>query len=169
MLNFRELTPEENAKYDKYQKIKTAISQLELQKLEKEKAVEYYERQKDMDWIPVIVWGLLLLSQIVILVLDFVFGFWNLAFNIAIAFAAGTPVLGTIFGIAFFLSLDKYLCKNSKSQKYMMKSMKKGVENRWIYAGKMNDELANIRSELRILKKEAGYLKAELDKIEQAE
>ncbi len=166
MLMFRELTPEESATIDKFHQMKGHISDLELRRLEKKKEIEFFEDRRSMDYVQPIVWGLLALSQIVLIFLDLFFGWWNARFNWAIIFASMTPALLICFGVFFVKSLMQYVYKNSKNPAYMKKAVDKGIENRWVRSAKLNHELEQINAELRVLKKDYGYLKLEVDKIE---
>lgn len=166
MLMFRKLTPEEEAKVEKFHKMKGYISDLELRKLEKRKEIEFFEEHRGMEYVPVIIWGLLVLSQIVLLFLDFFFGWWNARFNIAIVLASMTPVVLIFCGFFFVKSLRLYILKNSKNANTMKKAMDMGIENRWMRSAKLHHELEQINAELRLLKKDYGYLKLEVEKIE---
>ncbi|MBQ3036573.1 MAG: hypothetical protein IJD31_06560 [Lachnospiraceae bacterium] len=166
MLMFRELTPEENATIEKFHQMKGHISDLELRKLEKRKEIEYFEERKSMDYVPPVIWGLLTLSQVVLIFFDLFFGWWNMRFNWAIIMASLTPVLLIFFGFFFVKTLMQYVYRNSKNPTYMKKAVDKGIENRWVRSAKLNHELEQINAELRLLKKDYGYLKLEVDKIE---
>lgn len=166
MLMFRELTQEENATIDKFHRMKGQISDLELKKLEKRKEIEYFEDRKSMDYVPPVVWGLLTLSQIVLIGLDLFFGWWSSRFNWAVIVASMTPVVLIFCGFFFVKTLREYVLRNSKDPKYMKIAMDKGIQNRWMRSAKLNHELEQINAELRMLKKEYGYLKLEVDKIE---
>ena len=166
MLMFRELTPEESATIDKFHQMKGHISDLELRRLEKKKEIEFFEDRRSMDYVQPIVWGLLALSQIVLIVLDLFFGWCNARFNWAIIMASLTPFLLIFFGFFFVKTLMEYVYKNSKNPTYMKKAVDKGIENRWVRSAKLNHELEQINAELRLLKKDYGYLKLEVDKIE---
>lgn len=169
MLMFRELTQEENATIEKFHATKGHISNLEIKKLEKRKEIEFYEENKSMDYVPVIVWGLLTLSQIILVAVDFVFGWWNSKFTAAIMAASLTPILLVFFGFFFVKSLRTYIFKNSKNPTLMKKAMDKGIENRWWCCAKLNHELDQINAELRLLKKEFGYLKLQVEEIERSQ
>lgn len=163
---FRELTPEESATIEKLHRMKGHISDLELRKLEKRKEIEFFEERRSMDYVQPVVWGLLTLSQIVLIFLDLFFGWWNAKFNWAIIFASMTPALLIFFGIFFVKSIMQYVYRNSKDPHYMQKAVDKGIENRWVRSAKLNHELEQINAELRVLKKDYGYLKLEVEKIE---
>lgn len=166
MLMFRELTKEENEIIDKFHWVKGQISNLEIRRLEKEKEIEYHMENKEMDYVPVIVWGLLTLSQAVLVFMDLFFGWWNMGFNLAIMAASLTPFLLLFFGFLFLKSLRKYILRNSKNPKTMQKAKQKGIENKWWHSAQLNDELKQINAQLKMLKKELNYLKLEVDKIE---
>lgn len=167
MLMFRELTQEENATIEKFHRMKGQISDLELRKLEKRKEIEFFEERRGMDYVSPIVWGLLTLSQIALIGLDLFFGWWNSGFNWAIIVASMTPVLLIFFAFFFIKTLREYVLKNSKSPKHMKIAMDKGIQNRWMRSAKLNHDMEQINAELRLLKKEYGYLKLEVDKIEE--
>ncbi len=169
MLMFRELTREENDKIEKLHRMKTEIANLELQRLEKRKEVELYENKKEMDYVPVVVWGLLTLSQVVLIFMDLFFGWWNARFNWAIIMASLTPFVLLFFGFFFVKSLMTYVLKNSKNPKYIEKATKKGIQNRWVHSAKLNHELEQINATLRLLKKDYGYLKLEVEEIEKSQ
>lgn len=166
MLMFRELTKEENEIIEKFHRTKGQIADLELQQLEKQKAIEYYEDNREMDYVPVVVWGLLTLSQAVLVFMDLFFGWWNMGFNLAIMMASLTPFLLLFFGFLFIKALRKYILRNSKNPKTIQKAKLKGIENKWWHSAQLNDELKQIQAQLRMLKKELNYLKLEVDKIE---
>ena len=119
-----------------------------------------------MDYVPVIIWGMLTLSQVVLIGLDLFFGWWNMKFNIAKMAASLTPVLLIFFGFFFIKSLRLYILKNSKNAKHMQKAIDKGIENKWVYSTKLHHELDQINASLRVLKKDYGYLKLKMDEIE---
>lgn len=167
MLLFRELTEEEHAKIDKLHRMKGEISDLELRRLEKRKEIEFYEERREMDYVPVVVWGLLCLSQIVLIGLDLFFGWFDMRFNWAVIFASMTPVVLSFCGFFFVKTLREYVLKNSKDPKYIKKAVDKGIKNRWMHSAKLNHELEQINAELRLLKKDYGYLKLEVDKIQE--
>lgn len=169
MLMFRELTQEEHDKIEKLQYIKGQISNLELQKLEKRKEIEYFEERKGMDYVPVIIWGLLFLGEIALIGLDLFFGWFDMSFNWAIIFASMTPFVGIFFGYFFVKSLREYIYRNSKNPKHMQKAVEKGIENRWMRSAKLHHELEQINASLRVLKKEQSYLKLEVQKIEETQ
>ncbi len=171
MLMFRELTEEEKQKVDKYHEQKQHIANLEISKLEKRKEIEYFKERKSWDFLPVVFSGLFLVSQMVILVLDVVFGClygFELVtrFAIAIAFASMAPILAIVAAVLFVKSLNTYLLRNSKSQSYMQKALRKGVENRWMRLAKLQQEYEEINASLRVLKKENNYLKLAVEEIE---
>ena len=166
MLMFRELTKEENATVERFHRMKGRIAELEIKKLEKRKEMEYFQQKKDMDYVPVIVWGLLLLSQLFLLFLDLFFGWWSAGFTWAIIMVSMTPVLVIFFGFFFIKTLRTYILKNSKSSKYMEIAMKKGIENRWLRMAELTNDFNQINAELRTMKKEHNYLKLEVEKIE---
>ena len=62
-----------------------------------------------------------------------------------------------------------YILKNSKRPKYMEMAVERGIENKWVCSVKLKHELEQINAELRILKKEHGYLKLKVDEIEAKE
>lgn len=169
MLMFRELTPEERDKIDRLQYIKGQVSNLELQKLEKRKEIEFFEERKGMDYVPVIVWGLLFFSQIALIGLDLLFGWFDMSFNWAIIIASMTPVVGIFCGYFFVKSLREYIYRNSRNPKHMKKAAEKGIENRWMRSAKLYHDLEQINANLRVLKKEQNYLKLEVQKIEESE
>lgn len=166
MLMFRELTKEEHEKIEKFETMKNQIKNLEIQRLEKRKEIEYYDDRKEMDYVPAVVWGLLTLSQVVLLFLDLFFGWWKASFNWAIIFASMTPFVLIFCGFFFVKSLMNYVLKNSKDPKYIEKATKKGIQNRWVHSAKLHHELEQINASLRLLKKDYGYLKLEVEEIE---
>lgn len=166
MLMFRELTPEENAKIEKFHNMKNQMADLQLQRMEKRKEIEFFEQRRGMEYVPVIIWGLAAFSQIILVCLDLFFGRFNMAFNWAIIFASMTPVVFTFCLVFFIKSLVFYIRKNSRNPKIMAKAKEKGIENRWLRSAKLYHELEEIDAHLRMLKKEYGYLKLEVDEIE---
>lgn len=169
MLMFRKLTQEENDIIDRFQMIKGQVANLELKKLEKRKEIEFFEERREMDYVPLIIWGLLTLSQIILLGMDLFFGWWNARFNFAIIMASMTPVVLLFCGFFFIKTLRTYILKNSKRPRYMQMAMDKGLENKWVCSAKLTHELEQINAELRVLKKEQGYLKLKVDEIEAKE
>lgn len=166
---FRELTQEEMNKIETFQRLKGQISDLELRRLEKRKEIEFYEQHRGMDYVPAIVWGLLFLSQLVLIFCDIYFNWFDTRFSIAIMFAAMTPALAVFFGFFFFKSLWEYILKNSKNPRHMKKAMDKGLENRWMRSAKIRHEMDEINAELRVIKKNYGYLKLEVEQIQQSQ
>ncbi|MBQ8246957.1 MAG: hypothetical protein IJZ42_07475 [Lachnospiraceae bacterium] len=164
---FRELSQEEQDMIERAHFVKTQIAQLEIHKLEKRKEIEYFEEGKEMNYVPMTVWGILLLSQVFLMGLDMFYGFYNWKFNVAIMFASLTPILAIFFGIMFFTAMNKFILQNSKNQRMMKKAMDKGIENRWMRSAKLHQELDEINASLRVLKKEQNYLKIELQKIDE--
>lgn len=164
---FREMTQEELDMIEREHAVKSRIAQLEINKLEKRKEIEYFEEGKGMNCVPTIVWGILFLSQIFLMGLDMFFGFFNWKFNVAVMFASLTPILGIFFGVLFFKALNKLILQNTKNQRLMKKAMDKGIENRWMRSAKMRQELDEINASLRMLKKEHNYLKLELQKLDE--
>lgn len=166
MLMFRELTKEEQETVEKFHRMKGQIADLELKQLEKQKEIEYFEDNKEMDYVPVVAWGLLTFSQAVLVFLDLFFGWWNMGFNFAIMMASLTPFLLLFFGFFFVKSLRKYILRNSKNPNTMQKAKMRGIENKWWRSAQLNDELKQVNAQLKVLKKEYNYLKLEVDKIE---
>ena len=48
----------------------------------------------------------------------------------------------------------------------MMSAKERGIENRWLRSAQLYHELEEIDASLRLIKKEYGYLKVEVDQIE---
>ena len=86
--------------------MKGQIAHLELKKLEKRKEIEFFEERRDMDYVPLVVWGLLTLSQVILLGLDLFFGWWNARFNWAIIMASMTPFVLLFCGFFFIKTTD---------------------------------------------------------------
>ena len=166
MLMFRELTQEEQHKVERLHNLKTQMETLQIHRMEKRKEIEFFEERRGMDYVPVIVWGLLMLSQAVLIFMDFFFGIFRASFTVAIMFASMTPFLFIFFAVFFVKSLVLFIRKNSKNSKIMMSAKERGIENRWLRSAQLYHELKEIDASLRLIKKEYGYLKVEVDQME---
>lgn len=166
---FRELSQEEQEKIEKLHILKNQIADLELRQMEKRKEIEFFEQRKGMDYVPVIVWGLLCLSQILLICIDLFFGSYNTRMSWAIVLASMVPVVLIFCGFFFFKSLREYILRNSKNAAHMKKAKENGIENRWLRSAQLQHDMEQINTNLKMMKKEYGHLKLEVDKIQETQ
>lgn len=155
---YQKLTPEESEWLEKLSYVKGEKADL----LEERKQLQYewesYNEHRKLDYMPMIVWGVLLIPLVTLLIMDFVAAAWDTAVTWAIVIAAGTPTLIIVCLIGMGVSIYKYLLKHSKNKKIRDTARVKGIENRWDKEQRIMNRWHAIELRISVLEEEQEKL-----------
>ena len=149
-------TEEEQKRFDEVFRMKEHVRELENELFLLGREMKDHTMENHVESVSPVVYLLIATANVVLFCVDMIVGNWNSMFSLAIAFAACTPILATIFLILFFVKLRKYIYQTSKEPAIWEKAKAKGIPNYYAEEKRIHESYEKVRNELE--KQKAIYL-----------
>lgn len=154
---FKEYTKEEQARIERYNRLRGQVADLNLSITEKEFELSHLMDNKKGDMIPLFLWILIFLPAIIFFVMDWIIA-WEPRAGLAVAFVTGIPIfiVASIIGIVF--SLNKLRLKYSKSLAVQKRAKEKGIINVVMREGELVGLIDAARREISFCSEEMSEI-----------
>ncbi len=154
---FKEYTKEEQARIERYNRLRGQVADLKLSITEKEFELSHLKDNKNGDMIPLFLWSAVFVPSFILFIMDWIIA-WEPRAGIAVAFVTGIPIFIVAGTIGILFSLNKLRLKYSKSVKVQKKAKEKGIINVVMREGELVNQINAARREISFCSEEMSEI-----------